>query len=191
MNRVYHELKNLPLYIDDQPRLNVGMLHARVSRDMIRHGIKLAVIDHLQYVRSDIRGEERQQIQQVVDDIKAMAKRLGIPVILVSHVTRPSEYRPISQASDIRLPTLNILYGSSAIEKAADMVVFVHRPIWYLERSTPLPRLKPEWEAAKIEWEGKAQLVLPKRRGGKGYATRLCDFDEPTTWFSDVPEIFL
>jgi replicative DNA helicase len=183
-------LYDLPITIDDQPRQNVGMLHARANQDIARFGCKLRVIDHLQYVRTDMsRGQEHEQIRQVVDDIKAMAKRLAIPVILISHIARAAtETMRVSQASDIRLPTLNVLYGSSAIEKAADAVLFTHRPVYFLERSTPLPKYEHEHARDMQRWRDRAQLVLPKRRMGKGHGIRECGFDEARTWFSDLPE---
>lgn len=189
MMRAGSDMVDLALTIDDAPRQTVGMLHARIARAIKSHGCKLAIIDHLQYVLADNRrGNEKEQIKQVVDDIKAMAKRLQIPVILVSHVTRPFEARPISRASDIRLPTLNNLYGSSAIEKAADAVVFVHRPLWFLQRQKPLPQHEAEHATDLIRWTGRAMLVLPKRRMGAGFGTRECEFDESRTWFSDFKE---
>lgn len=181
------DFSSVPLSVDDQPRQTVGMIQARVARSQAVKNTRLTIIDHLQYVKSDLgRGEEREQVRQVVDDVKAMAKRLMLPVILVSHITRPAEYRQVSRASDIRLPSLNSLYGSSAIEKAADVVVFVHRPSWYLGRSTPLPQYKAEYDSDLWRWKGKAELVLAKRRMGLGFSKIELEFDEATTWFTDA-----
>lgn len=176
---------DIPLYIDDTPQLTTSALQARIARAVARRGIKVAIIDHLQYVKPDRNVDERIQIKQAVDDIKGIAKRLGIVVILVSHISRPSESVPIQCAADIRRPTLRDLYGSSAIEKAADHVLFVHRPIWFLERATPAGRKAEQLKADIQMWEGKAELVLAKRRGGKGAGVRVCSFDERLTWFSD------
>lgn len=185
--RAGEHLFDLPLTIDDQPRQSVGMIGARIQREIAQRKCRLAVIDHLQYVRADIRGEERERIAQVVDDIKALAKRLGIPIVLVSHVVRAkqADIGRINQASDIKRPTLDTLYGSSAIEKAGDVVLFVHRPIWFLERNEPLPKFQFEHDRDCIRWHGRAQLVLPKRRMGKGSGIREVRFDEARTWFQD------
>lgn len=190
-------LVNLPVWIDSRPRQAVSTIQAKLSRMQAQHGVKVGIIDHLQYVRPDNpRGEEREQIKQVADDIKAMAKRLQMPIIVLSHVSRATDFSLISCAADIKRPTLASLYGSSAIEKSADAVIFVHRPGWFLERTTPSPKFKQSmaeakgvWECDKIRWEGKAELVLPKRRAGKGYGVRECLFDDEFTWFSDDPGI--
>lgn len=175
----------LPIWIDGAPSQSVKTIQSRIARAQIRHGVKLAVIDHLQFIKPEkSKGKEHEEIRQVVDDVKAMAKRLKLPVILVSHVSRVTETWNIRTALDIRRPLLRDLYGSSAIEKAADAVIFVHRPQWFLERCSPGKR-QTEWEADMARWAGKAELVLPKRRGGKGHGVKEVSFNESLTWFSD------
>lgn len=191
------ELVKLPIWIDSRPRQAVSTIQAKLSRMQAQHDIKVAVVDHLQYVRpDDPRAHENVQIKQVADDLKAMAKRLQMPVIVLSHVSRQTDFSLISCANDVKRPTLASLYGSSAIEKSADAVIFVHRPGWFLERATPTPKFKQTvneakaiWELDKMRWEGKAELVLPKRRAGKGYGVRECSFEDEFTWFSDNPGI--
>jgi replicative DNA helicase len=178
----------IPLYVDSRPQQTTATLQARLARAQMRRKIVLAVVDHLQYVKPDnARADERVQIRQVVDDLKAIAKRLGIVIILVSHVSRAWDANSIHCAADIRRPMLKDLYGSSAIEKAADVTVFVHRPIWFLERIAPGGRRSEELQADKIRWAGKAELVKAKRRAGKGSGVRECWFDEALTWFRDDP----
>lgn len=178
-------ISGLPIWIDSAPSQSVKTMQSRIGRSQIRHGVKLAIIDHLQFAKPEkSRGKEHEEIRQVVDDIKAMAKRLKIPVILISHVHRVTDTWTVKTAQDIRRPLLRDLYGSSAIEKAADGVIFVHRPQWFLERASP-GKQRPQWEADMARWAGKAELVLPKRRGGKGFGVRECTFNESVTWFSD------
>lgn len=174
-----------PFLIESRPPQSASMIQARVARSQIRSGAKLAIVDHLQFVRPDNqKSSEHEQIRQCVDDHKAMAKRLQMPIILLSHVSRPADSNNIRTSADVRRPTLRDLYGSSAIEKAADAVVFVHRPAWFLERATGGSK-----ESQRLvdlnNWKGKAELVLPKRRGGKGHGVRTCWFDEEKTWFRD------
>lgn len=186
MMRDGEPLMDLPLWINSQPRQTVGTMHARYSRAKARHGIALGVVDHLQFAKGTSRGSEHEIIRDIVDDCKAMAKRLQMPFILVSHVSRTTDPMRIQTASDIRRPMLTDLYGSSAIEKAADAVLFVHRPHWFLERATPFDKNKAQHAADLEYWQGKAELVVPKRRGGKGFGVRQCRFDEERTWFSDL-----
>lgn len=183
--------KTLPMWIDSTPSQMVKTLQARIARSIAKHGVKLAIIDHLQFIKPErSRGKEHEEIRQSVDDIKAMAKRLRLPVILLSHVSRSADVWMIQTAMDLRRPTLRDLYGSSAIEKAADAVVFVHRPYWFLERASPGKR-KAEWECDMLRWQGKAELILPKRRGGRGYGEKEVYFNEPLTWFHDEPRMEL
>lgn len=178
---------NLNMLVDDMPRQSVTMIQAKLSRSKAINNTKLAIIDHLQYIKHETASrDEREQIRQVVDDVKACAKRLEMPIILVSHISRPQEYRQINRASDIKKPSLNSLYGSSAIEKAADSVVFVHRPHWYLSRSNPMPDYAHDHANDLYRWEGRAILCLQKRRMGQGSAEVECYFDEETTWFSPI-----
>ena len=166
---------------------STATLQARIARAKARYGVKVAIIDHLQYVRPDNpRADERVQIRQVVDDIKAIAKRLGVAIILISHISRSWDAGSIHCAADIRRPVLKDLYGSSAIEKAADVTVFVHRPMWFLERIADGGRKADELAADKLRWAGKAELVKAKRRMGKGVGVRECYFDEELTWFRDA-----
>lgn len=184
----------LPLRIDSRPRQSVDVITARVARGIATRGVKLAVIDHLQYVNPDNpKQQENQQVKQVVDGLKEMAKRLRIAVIVISHISRHNDEKPIQVARDISRPVLKQLYGSSAIEKAADAVVFVHRPYWYLERISPPSKDKifDQYQVDLERWRDRAELVLPKRRGGTGFATRECIFDAEKTRFSDLPDGFM
>lgn len=177
----------LPLYICDEPAQTVSLMQARLASMQREHRIQIAIIDHLQHTKPEMtRQSEHEQVAQCVNDAQAMAKRLGIPVILISHLHRANDDLRIHSASDIRLPRLRDLHGSSAIEKAADAVLFVHRPHYFLTRAMQTPQV----EADKMFWEGKAQFVLQKRRGGKGYGIENCFFHEKTTWFDDNPEVF-
>lgn len=180
------EIYDLPFSIDSRSGVTVGMINARTARAMAQEDIKYIVIDHLQYIRPDDgRAKENIQTKQVVDDLKRMAKRLGIPIFLISHISRQDEHETINTAADVKRPKLKMLYGSSAIEKAADAVVFVHRPSWHLERATPAERHMEKYRSDLYFWQNRAELVLPKRRSGPGFMIRECLFDSESTWFSD------
>lgn len=183
---------DLPFWIDSRPRQTTSTIQARLARAQAKHGVKVGIVDHLQYVRSDLtRSDERERITQVVDDHKAMAKRLQMVLILLSHVSRQVDFSTIGCAADIKRPTLNNLFGSSAIEKASDATVFVHRPHWFLERATPTEKKKVQYDTDLLAWEGKAELVMPKRRSGKGFGVRTVYFNDMLTWFSQQPAAIL
>lgn len=182
--------REVPFYIDARPRPSVSTIQTRVARAQARHGIKFVVIDHLQYIRADNpKADQHERLAQVADDIKAMAKRLQIPVILLSHLNRYVDIATIKTGRDIRRPSLNHLFGSSAIEKAADAVLFVHRPWAILQDARPAKSAKHynQWVDDCFKAEGKAEIILGKRRNGKGRGIRQCLFDDKLTWFSEVP----
>lgn len=182
---------SLPFWIDAHPRQSVATIQARLERAKKKRGVKVGIIDHLQYVRPDSgRGEMHEKVAQAVDDLKAMAKRLKMVIFLLSHVNRGVDLSMINTASDVKRPTLSQLFGSSAIEKAADAVVFVHRPIWFLDRATPQKKFQNECDLDKVRWSGKAELVMPKRRSGAGFGTCKVWFDDDKTWFREIGSEF-
>ena len=184
-------LMHLPFWIDAHPRQSVATIQARLERAKKLRGVKVGIIDHLQYVRPEgPRGEMHERVAQVVDDIKALAKRLQIVIFLLSHVNRGVDLATINTAADVKRPFLSQLYGSSAIEKAADAVVFVHRPSWFLDRATPQSKYRKQWEDDKINWRGKAELVMPKRRSGQGFGTCTVWFDDDKTRFREMGSHF-
>jgi len=182
-------LRPLPFWIDARPRQTMATIQTRLARAKARNNIGLCIIDHLRYVRPDNnRAEERERLEQVVNDVAAMLKRLQIPGLLLAHQKRYIEPETIRTAKDIRRPLLTDFYGSSAIENAADVALFVHRPSWWLERISPAPKYEAEHAADLEKWRGKAELVLVKHRSAKGSGVRTCRFDEQTTWFSAINE---
>lgn len=179
------KIGRLPLYVDEHAAVPVSLIQSRLARAIRKRDVKIAIVDHLQYVRpNNDRANENVQIRQVVDDIKAMAKRLQIPIMLVSHVHRQAERVPAETADQIKRPDLRDLYGSSAIEKAADVVVFVHRPYYFLQRCNPRADNKSQHECDLIRWQGRAEFVLCKNRQRKGYGVMECDFNEELTAFN-------
>lgn len=181
--------RGIPFYIDARPKPNVMTIQTRAARAQAKNNAGLLIIDHLQYVRPDNpRADERERVAQVADDIKAMAKRLQIPVLLLSHLNRYVDSSTTRTLKDIRRPALNHLYGSSAIEKASDAVLFVHRPWAILQDVKPAEGHKDyaTWEGDCLISEGKAEIILAKRRSGKGRGIRTCEFDDRLTWFRDV-----
>jgi replicative DNA helicase len=118
-----------------------------------------------------------------------MAKKLGVPWILLVHLRRPDAHG-IKLAKDIRRPNIYELYGASAIENAADAVLFVHRPSVILQDARPADGAGhyEQWKWDLDRWRGRAEIVLGKRRAGKGRGFRECAFREDITWFDDIAD---
>ncbi len=182
--------RELPFYIDARARPTTATIMARANRSVAKNGTRLFVTDHLRMVRPDNpKAEERERLEQVVQDHKSMAKRLGVPWILLAHTSR-YDLSHVRTGKDIRRPTMHNLYGSSAIENTADVVLFVHRP-WVILQDVRPPRTAKhydEWCADCDRTDGKAYIVLGKRRGGKGRGNKECLFKAETTWFLDKPD---
>jgi len=113
---------NLPVFIDDESRLNITKLTAKVRKLIINKGIQIVIIDYLQKMRSDEPSFSRtDEIGKITGGLKAINKRFDIPIICLSQLNRGSETR-----ADNR-PTLSDLRSSGDIEQDADIVHFIHR----------------------------------------------------------------
>ena len=120
------ELKNAPIYVDDTASLDVMDLRARARRLKKRHGIELIVIDYLQLCtcREGARQGRQIEVSMISQQIKAMAKELRIPVIVLSQLSRANEQR----GDKYEKPKLSDLRDSGAIEQDADVVFLLRRP---------------------------------------------------------------
>ena len=120
------ELKGAPIYVDDTAGLDVMDLRARARRLKKQHGIELIVIDYLQLCscREFARQGRQIEVSQISQQIKAMAKELKIPVIVLSQLSRANEQR----GDKYERPKLSDLRDSGAIEQDADVVFLLRRP---------------------------------------------------------------
>ena len=121
------ELKGAPIYVDDSAGLDVMDLRARARRAKKQYGIELIVIDYLQLCtcREAARHGSRQiEVSMISQQIKAMAKELKIPVIVLSQLSRANEQR----GDKFEKPKLSDLRDSGAIEQDADVVFLLRRP---------------------------------------------------------------
>ena len=124
--RARGELKDAPIYVDDTASLDVMDLRARARRLKKQHGIELIVIDYLQLCacREGSRQSRQIEVSMISQQIKAMAKELKIPVIVLSQLSRANEQRGDHEEK----PKLSDLRDSGAIEQDADVVFLLRRP---------------------------------------------------------------
>jgi replicative DNA helicase len=116
------EIKQAPLWIDDSGHLTIVELRAKARRLHARRNLGLIVIDYLQLVSGlDSRVQREQQIAEISRGLKAMAKELGLPIIVLSQLNRESE-------KEKRQPRLSDLRESGSIEQDADVVLLLARP---------------------------------------------------------------
>ena len=120
------ELKAAPIYVDDTAGLDVMDLRARARRMKKRYGIELIVIDYLQLCtcREGARQNRQIEVSMISQQIKAMAKELRVPVIVLSQLSRANEQR----GDKFEKPKLSDLRDSGAIEQDADVVFLLRRP---------------------------------------------------------------
>lgn len=119
------KLMNAPLHIDDSSGLSILQLRAKARRMWQQHGIKLFIIDYMQLLNSTNRRTEnrQQEIADISGGIKAMAKELNVPVIILSQLNRELEKRVAGEK-----PRLSDLRESGAIEQDADFVGLLYKP---------------------------------------------------------------
>ena len=157
-------LEACPLYIDDTPALPISQLAARARRLKRTHGLDLLIIDYLQLVRGTGRSESRvNEISEITMGLKAIAKELDIPVVALSQLSRQVESR------DDKRPQLSDLRESGSIEQDADVVMFVFREEYYVEREKPSDDRLDEmaaWQERMERLHGRAEVIIGKQRHG-------------------------
>jgi len=157
-------LEACPLYIDDTPALPISQLAARARRLKRTHGLDVLIVDYLQLVKGTGKGENRvNEISEISQGLKAIAKELDIPVIALSQLSRQVESR------EDKRPQLSDLRESGSIEQDADVVMFVFREEYYREREKPADHdldAMAKWQAIMESVHGKAEVVIGKQRHG-------------------------
>ena len=124
------KLKHSKLSISDRGSMTINRIRSSARRHKRRHGLDLIVIDYLQLLESDSRTFSREQeVSYMTRCAKLMARELGIPVIMLSQLSRKCEERPNKR------PLCSDLRESGAIEQDADIILFVYRDEVYHEHS--------------------------------------------------------
>jgi replicative DNA helicase len=157
-------LESCPLYIDDTPALPISQLAARARRLKRTHGLDVLIIDYLQLVRPASAKDSRvNEVSEITQGMKAIAKELDIPVIALSQLSRQVENR------DDKRPQLSDLRESGSIEQDADVVMFVFREEYYKEREKPgdhdLEKMA-QWQEEMERLHGRAEVIIGKQRHG-------------------------
>lgn len=159
-----HALQNCPLYIDDTPALPINQLAARARKLKRTHGLDVLIIDYLQLLRPATAKDSRvNEVSEITQGLKAIAKELNIPVIALSQLSRQVESR------EDKRPQLSDLRESGSIEQDADIVMFVFREEYYREREKPSEHdlaAMADWQQKMESCHGKAEVILGKQRHG-------------------------
>ena len=176
-------ISELPLYIDETPAISIAAISNRARRIKRLFGCELVVVDYIQLMRAtNIRSEGRvQEISEITQGLKALAKELNVPVLAVSQLSRAVEQR------DDKKPQLSDLRESGSIEQDADVVMFVYREAYYLERKEPRPATveHAEWQNKMNEISILAEIMIGKQRHGPTGNIRV-EFESMFTKFRDI-----
>ncbi|MDC0046124.1 replicative DNA helicase [Candidatus Pelagibacter sp.] len=176
-------IAELPLYIDETPAISIAALSNRARRIKRLFGLSMIVVDYIQLMRGTTFNKDGrvQEISQITQGLKAIAKELAVPVVALSQLSRQVEQR------DDHKPQLSDLRESGSIEQDADVVMFVYREGYYLQRKEPREATveHAEWQAKMNEVAHLAQIIIGKQRHGPiGNVT--LEFEERFTKFKDT-----
>lgn len=161
-------IRALNLFVDDTPAQHINEIKNKARRAVRLHGIKLLIVDYIQLARGTAKNRD-QEVGQISQGLKALAKELDIPVIAISQLNRQTENR------SGRRPNLSDLRESGQIEQDADIVMFVHRP----------ERYKIDVFDDGSSTKGMVQLIFEKHRNG-ATGDLLMKFIGNLTLFEDV-----
>ena len=176
-------ISELPLYIDETPALTIAAMSNRARRIKRLHGLDLIIVDYIQLMRGSLNYKDGrvQEVSEITQGLKAIAKELSIPVVALSQLSRQVEQR------DNKKPQLSDLRESGSIEQDADVVMFVYRESYYLENKEPKPATveHAEWQAKMNEVSNLAELIIGKQRHGPPGNVFL-EFEAMFTKFKDT-----
>ena len=176
-------IAELPLFIDETPAISIAAMSNRARRIKRLNGLDLIVVDYIQLMRGTTFNKDGrvQEISQITQGLKAIAKELGVPVVALSQLSRQVEQR------DDHKPQLADLRESGSIEQDADVVMFVYREGYYLQRKEPREATveHAEWQAKMNEVAHLAEIIIGKQRHGPIGKITL-EFEERFTKFKDT-----
>ena len=170
-------------FIDDTPALLISSIASKARRLKRTHGLDFLIVDYLQLIRASSNKENRvNEIAEITQGLKAIAKELNIPVLALSQLSRQVENR------EDKRPQLADLRESGSIEQDADVVLFIFREEYYKEREKPgdqdLDALI-KWQEEMENIHGKAELIIGKQRHGPIGTVELA-FDGRFTRFGNL-----
>jgi replicative DNA helicase len=152
LNTKIKSLEDASIFIDDTPALSIFELRAKCRRLKEQHQIQLIVIDYIQLMRAgDNTGNREQEISSISRSLKALAKELNVPVLVLSQLNRSVETR-----GGLKKPQLSDLRESGAIEQDADIVLFIYRPEYYGITE----------DDNNVDTKGKGEIIIAKHRNG-------------------------
>ena len=181
---VSQEMSRIPLYIDQTGGISIAQLSARARRLKRQKGLGLLIVDYLQLLTGNKRTSEGrvQEVTEITTGLKALAKELAVPIVALSQLSRQVEQR------DDKRPQLSDLRESGSIEQDADVVMFVFREEYYVERKKPSETNVEDilkWQSEMSQVHGKAEVIIGKQRHGPTGTVQLA-FEAQFTRFGNL-----
>ena len=189
-----NDIYNLPFFIDDTPAISVGQIASRARRLKRTSGLGLIIIDYIQLIQGSKASEAQGRVQEVSNitrGLKSIAKELNVPILALSQLSRAVEQR------EDKRPILADLRESGSIEQDADVVMFVYREEYYLDKSEPSQRDNEnqesfnerftKWQDRRNAAEGKAEIIISKQRHGPTGIIQV-QFEAKFTRFMDLAQ---
>ncbi len=177
------DIYDLPLYIDETPAITISTLSNRARRIKRLFGLSMIVVDYIQLMRTNSKRNDGrvQEISEITQGLKALAKELSVPVLALSQLSRAVEQR------DDKKPQLSDLRESGSIEQDADVVMFVFREEYYEEKKQPkLGSIEhAEWQSKMNDIAGLAEILIGKQRHGPTGNVQV-EFEGMYTKFKDL-----
>jgi replicative DNA helicase len=192
------------IIIIDEARLSIAKLAMLARRAKRQHNVGIVAVDYIQLVSGSRRAKDQRHIEvgEITAELKGIARELNVPVLALAQVSRGVENR------DDKRPHLADIRESGSIEQDADVVMFLYRDEYYIERSKPAEPVKPSgydrdaidawqklhdtWRADFASWlakmracAGKAEVNIEKSRHGEIGTVEL-QFDGASTRFSSL-----
>ncbi len=181
---VSQQMSRIPLYIDQTGGISIAQLAARARKLKRQHGLGLLVVDYLQLLSGSSKSAQANRVQEITEittGLKALAKELEVPIIALSQLSRQVEQR------EDKRPQLSDLRESGSIEQDADVVMFVFREEYYVERTKPSEGTAEftEWQQKMMMVSGKAEVIIGKQRHGPVGSVQL-SFENQFTRFGNL-----
>jgi len=179
------QMNQLPFYIDDSGALTISALRSRARRLKRKKGLGLIVVDYLQLMRGTGSRQSTDnrvvEVSEITRGLKALAKELQVPILALSQLSRAVETR------DDKRPQLSDLRESGSIEQDADVVMFIYREEYYLEKSEPEVGTDKhmQWQESLGKALNVAEVIIGKQRHGPVGVVKL-RFDPKLTKFEDL-----
>ncbi len=178
------KLQLMPFFIDDTPAITISALRTRARRLKRKHNLAVLVIDYLQLIRGVSKHSQTSrvnEISEITQGLKAIAKELNIPVIALSQLSRAVEQR------EDKRPLLSDLRESGSIEQDADIVMFIYRDEYYLSRRMPKEGSDEyhNWQSEMDLAMNVAEVIISKQRNGPIGNVKL-QFNANTTKFNNL-----